>query len=94
MGVTMLPRTADGLLAAGKAPDTPVAIVENGWRAGQRTTRGTLADIAVRAAQEGVRNPAVIVVGAVAALEGLADTTGEVTGEVTGTTTVAYRPHS
>lgn len=94
MGVTMLPRIADGLLAAGKAPDTPVAIVENGWRAGQRTTRGTLADIAVRAAQEGVRNPAVIVVGAVAALEDLADATDKVTGEVTGTTAVAYRPHS
>jgi uroporphyrin-III C-methyltransferase/precorrin-2 dehydrogenase/sirohydrochlorin ferrochelatase len=90
MGVTMLPRIAAGLLAAGKAATTPVAVVENGWRAGQRTTRGTLADIAVRAAEAGVRNPAVIVVGAVAGVEGLAD----LPEEVTGATQVAYRPHS
>lgn len=73
MGVTMLPRLSAGLVAAGKSPETPVAIVENGWSADQRTTRGTLADIAGIAAERGVRAPAVIVVGAVAGLEGLAD---------------------
>ncbi|NAZ78257.1 uroporphyrinogen-III C-methyltransferase, partial [Kineococcus sp. T13] len=63
MGVTLLPRTAADLVAAGKDPATPVAIVEDGWRASQRTTRGTLADIAATAAARGVRSPAVVVVG-------------------------------
>ncbi|PRY11813.1 uroporphyrinogen-III C-methyltransferase [Kineococcus rhizosphaerae] len=87
MGVTTLPRTAAALVAAGKPATTPVAVVENGWRAGQRTTRGTLADIADLARERGVRNPAVIVVGAVAGL-------AEEEAEVTPGAPVAYRPHS
>jgi len=66
MGVAALPKLSADLIAAGKPAATPVAIVENGWRAGQRTTRGTLSDIAELAAEHGVRAPAVIVVGAVA----------------------------
>ncbi|GAA0321930.1 uroporphyrinogen-III C-methyltransferase [Kineococcus aurantiacus] len=84
MGVTMLPRIAAALLAGGKPATTPVAVVENGWRAGQRTTRGTLADIADLAAERGVRNPAVIVVGAVAALG----------AEMASGAAFPYRPHS
>ncbi|WP_432562939.1 uroporphyrinogen-III C-methyltransferase [Kineococcus sp. SYSU DK003] len=83
MGVTMLPRISADLVRAGKPASTPVAVVENGWRATQRTTRGTLADIAGLAAARGVRSPAVIVVGAVAGME-----------EVTEGVPVAYRPHS
>lgn len=84
MGVTMLPRLAADLIDAGKPAATPVAVVENGWRADQRTTRGTLATIAALAAERGVRAPAVIVVGDVAGMEGLED--------VTPVADVAYGP--
>ncbi len=63
MGVKTLPAVASGLMAAGRAETTPVAIVERGWQPGQRTTVGTLADIAERAAAIGVQSPAVVVVG-------------------------------
>ena len=46
-------------------PTTPVAIVENGWTPAQRTTVTTLAEAAETAAREGVRSPAVVVVGEV-----------------------------
>jgi uroporphyrin-III C-methyltransferase / precorrin-2 dehydrogenase / sirohydrochlorin ferrochelatase len=52
----------------GLDPGTPVAVVEDGTLPTQRTTLGTVADVAERARQVGVRNPAVIVVGHVASL--------------------------
>ncbi|WP_432548079.1 uroporphyrinogen-III C-methyltransferase [Kineococcus sp. SYSU DK004] len=66
MGVSTLPALAAGLLAHGKDPATPVAVVEDGWRPSQRTTTAPLADIAAVAAARGVRAPAVVVVGEVA----------------------------
>ncbi len=72
MGVTMLGRIAAQALGAGSDPATPVAIVENGTLAAQRVTRARLDRIAARAAEVGVRAPAVIVIGDVAA-EGVLD---------------------
>ena len=66
MGVSALRRLADAALAAGAPGERPVAIVEDGQGTGQRTTHGTLATIADRAEEHGVRNPAVIVIGEVA----------------------------
>jgi len=66
MGVAALPRICAGLLAAGMNPDTPVAVIEKGWSPEQRVTRGTVQDIVERA--RNARSPAVIVIGAVAAL--------------------------
>jgi uroporphyrin-III C-methyltransferase/precorrin-2 dehydrogenase/sirohydrochlorin ferrochelatase len=63
MGVTGLAGTAKGLIAAGRSPSTPVALVESGWTAGQRTTTTTLEHAAADAEAAGVRAPAVIVVG-------------------------------
>ena len=68
MGVSRLPEIAALLVQHGHASDTPVAIVERGWTPGQRTTTGTLATIADRAARRGVESPAVIVVGEVVRL--------------------------
>ena len=56
-------------MAHGRPGSEPVAVVERGTRPDQRVTRGTLATIARRAREREVTNPAVIVVGAVAALE-------------------------
>jgi uroporphyrin-III C-methyltransferase/precorrin-2 dehydrogenase/sirohydrochlorin ferrochelatase len=66
MGVAALPRICAGLLAAGMDASTPVAVIENGWSPEQRVTRGSVQDIVERA--RNARSPAVIVIGAVAAL--------------------------
>ncbi len=63
MGVATMPDLVDGLMAAGRDRDTPVAIIERASTVDQRITVGTLATIAASAAQAGVANPAVIVVG-------------------------------
>ncbi|ROS30833.1 uroporphyrinogen-III C-methyltransferase [Cellulomonas sp. PhB150] len=68
MGVAQLAGHAAALIENGRDPGTPVAVVENGTLPGQRTTRGTLATIAQVALARGVGNPAVVVVGDVAAL--------------------------
>ncbi len=68
MGVRKLDRIAAQLVAGGRPADEPVAVVERGTFADQRTVGGTLGDIADRAAEAGVRAPAITVVGRVAAL--------------------------
>ena len=65
MGAGRLAAIADGLIAGGLAPETPVAAVRNGTRPDQQTVRATLATIAAA----GVGAPAAIVVGNVAALD-------------------------
>ena len=68
MGVSALPAICRGLLDAGMATDTPAATVESGTTPAQRRTSATLADLPRRAAEVGVKSPAVIVVGQVCAL--------------------------
>ena len=65
MGITALADTARRLVESGRPPTTPVALIESGWTPAQRTTVTTLAEAAEVAAREGVRSPAVIVVGEV-----------------------------
>ncbi|WP_369824450.1 uroporphyrinogen-III C-methyltransferase [Cellulosimicrobium sp. CUA-896] len=67
MGVSQLDRIAAQALDAGADPALPVAVVENGSTPRQRVTRAPLRDVAERAAQVGVRAPAIIVIGDVAA---------------------------
>lgn len=68
MGVAALGRIREQLLRHGRAPATPVAIVENGSRPDQRVTLATLDDLGDVAARGDVRSPALLVVGEVAAL--------------------------
>jgi uroporphyrinogen III methyltransferase / synthase len=68
MGVRTLPRIAERLVAEGRSPDEPVAVVERGTLPGQRTLLATLGDVAARAAEEKLRAPAITLVGAVARL--------------------------
>ena len=65
MGATRVEEIADRLIAAGRAPETPVAAVRNGTRPDQQTVRATLGTIA----DAEVRAPSAIVVGDVAALD-------------------------
>jgi uroporphyrin-III C-methyltransferase/precorrin-2 dehydrogenase/sirohydrochlorin ferrochelatase len=68
MGVRLLRGSAAALVASGRPSTTPVAIVERGWTPQQRTTVGTLDDIADLAEARGVESPAVVVVGDVVSL--------------------------
>ena len=68
MGVRALPTIASRLVEGGRAPDEPVALVERGTLPGQRTLVATLADVAQRAGEAGIRAPAITLVGPVAAL--------------------------
>ncbi|MBI1376257.1 MAG: uroporphyrinogen-III C-methyltransferase [Frankiales bacterium] len=68
MGVRLLRDSATALVRAGRDATTPVAVVERGWTSRQRTTVGTLADIADLAAARAVESPAVVVVGDVVRL--------------------------
>ncbi len=68
MGVKALPRIAEQLVAGGRPPSQPVAVVERGTLPGQRTLLATLGTVAERARGEGIRAPAVTLVGEVARL--------------------------
>ena len=68
MGVGRLAGIAEALVAGGRDPRTPVAIVERATSPTQRVTTGELATIADTAAAAGVSSPAVTVVGDVVAV--------------------------
>jgi len=68
MGVHHLDAIAAALVAGGLAPATPAAVVTSACLPGMTVVRGTIADIAVRAREAGVRPPSITVVGAVAGL--------------------------
>jgi uroporphyrin-III C-methyltransferase / precorrin-2 dehydrogenase / sirohydrochlorin ferrochelatase len=67
MGISLLADHVSRLLGAGASEDVPVAVVEDASLPTQRVTRATLSTIATACAARGVRAPAVVVVGAVAA---------------------------
>lgn len=68
MGVTNLPHIAESLMAHGRAPQTPVALIRWGTRPEQEVLVGTLADIAEKARKAEFRAPAITVVGEVVSL--------------------------
>lgn len=70
MGFGQLRQIADGLIHAGKEAATPAAVVHGTFDASVAVVRGTLADIAEKAAEAAMQAPAVIIVGRVAALGG------------------------
>ena len=67
MGIARLADIAAALVAGGRDPDTPAAVIERATTPAQRVVRGRLMTIAVDALAAGVRSPAVTVIGAVAA---------------------------
>ena len=69
MGLARLGRIAERLMESGAAPDTPAAVLSGGNSRCPAAVRGTLGDIAERAAAAQVEAPAVIVVGQAAALQ-------------------------
>ncbi|ORB63156.1 uroporphyrinogen-III C-methyltransferase [Mycolicibacterium tusciae] len=70
MAVERIEQFAKALLDGGRPAETPVLVVQHGTTAAQRTLRATLGDAAERIREDGVRPPAIIVIGPVAAFGG------------------------
>ncbi|MFJ1928996.1 MULTISPECIES: uroporphyrinogen-III C-methyltransferase [unclassified Streptomyces] len=68
MAVDKIGAIARALVAHGKDPETPVALIQEGTTAAQRRVDATLATVGERAEAEDVRPPAVIVIGDVVAV--------------------------
>jgi uroporphyrin-III C-methyltransferase len=66
MGVHSLPLIVTSLVEAGKSPETPIALIEQGTLPKQKTVTGTLKDILERAVE--IKPPAIIIVGEVVKL--------------------------
>jgi sirohydrochlorin cobaltochelatase len=70
MAVDTIDKIAAVLVEHGRAPDTPVLVVQDAGHAEQRSVPARLDDIGAVSAREGTRPPAVFVVGPVVALAG------------------------
>lgn len=71
MAVERIELFAQALLQGGRPPQTPVLVVQHGTTSAERILRATLADVPERIREEGIRPPAIIVVGPVAGFETL-----------------------
>ncbi|WP_030439696.1 uroporphyrinogen-III C-methyltransferase [Actinoplanes subtropicus] len=63
MGLKNLPAIAARLIAEGRPAQTPVAVVQEGSTAHQRSLRSTLGAVAAEVAEAGLRPPATVVIG-------------------------------
>ncbi len=68
MGVKNLPLIVENLVANGRSPETPVAVIRWGTTLRQEKVVGTLADIVDLVAKKGLKPPAITVVGDVVGL--------------------------
>lgn len=76
MGVHNVARIAKHLIEAGRAPETPAALIQQAFWDNERVLCATLGDIAERAREEKIEPPATLVVGEVVRLhEKLANAT-------------------
>jgi uroporphyrin-III C-methyltransferase/precorrin-2 dehydrogenase/sirohydrochlorin ferrochelatase len=67
MAVERIELFTEALLKGGRPADTPVLVVQHGTTTAERTLRATLGDAPEKIRAEGIRPPAIIVIGAVAA---------------------------
>jgi uroporphyrin-III C-methyltransferase / precorrin-2 dehydrogenase / sirohydrochlorin ferrochelatase len=68
MGVERIEAFAKALIGHGRPADTTVAVVQEGTMRTQRVLRSTLDGVAAAVAEQGIRPPAIVVIGPVAAL--------------------------
>ena len=68
MGVGTAAAIAEKLIEAGRAPDTPVAVIENGTLANEIQVFGILAELPELIEQNGILGPAMLIIGEVAGL--------------------------
>jgi uroporphyrin-III C-methyltransferase / precorrin-2 dehydrogenase / sirohydrochlorin ferrochelatase len=79
MGVQQIGAVAAELLRHGRQPDTPVSVIADGTMPTQRTINSTLEQVEGTVTREGIRPPAIIVVGDVV---GVAAEITELIGDV------------
>jgi uroporphyrin-III C-methyltransferase/precorrin-2 dehydrogenase/sirohydrochlorin ferrochelatase len=65
MGLVGLPTICEQLIGHGRAPETPIAIIQQGTTPEQKVVVATLATIVERLKAEAVRAPTLIIVGEV-----------------------------
>ena len=68
MGMQNLPTIVSQLIAHGRPPNTPVAVIKDGTEPHQKTVIGSLTDIVDKVTEQHITAPAVIVVGEVVKL--------------------------
>ena len=68
MAVERIELFAAALIKGGRPADTPVLVVQHGTTAAQHSLRATLADVPEKIRAEGIRPPAIIVIGPVVGL--------------------------
>ncbi len=68
MGMGNLARIAEELMAGGRSPETPAAVVQWGTLPRQRTVLAALSTVAEEAEKAGVGSPAIVLIGEVAHL--------------------------
>ena len=71
MAVERIELFAEALIAGGRPAQTPVLVVQHGTTAAERILRATLSDVPERIRADGIRPPAIIVIGPVAGFETL-----------------------
>ena len=69
MAVERIELFAAALREGGRPADTPVLVVQHGTTPAERIVRATLADVPERIRADGIRPPAIIVIGTVAGFE-------------------------
>ncbi|MFF0544416.1 uroporphyrinogen-III C-methyltransferase [Nocardia thailandica] len=69
MAVERIGKFADALLLGGRPGDTPAAVIQEGTLRTQRVVRADLATVAQRVVEEGIRPPAIVVIGPTAAFD-------------------------
>jgi len=68
MAIQNLPAIAERLVKGGRAVDTPVAVIAEGTMPGEQVVLSSLHRVAADVAREGIRPPAIVVVGDVVAV--------------------------
>ena len=68
MGLIGLPVICEQLIAHGRCPDTPIAIIQQGTTANQKVVTATLATMVKTLEQHPVQAPTLIIVGEVVSL--------------------------
>ena len=68
MGVGTAGTIAARLVAAGRGPDTPVAVIENGTRSDEIRAFGALGELSDIIQRAGIQGPALLIIGEVVAL--------------------------
>ncbi|MFF4414656.1 uroporphyrinogen-III C-methyltransferase [Streptosporangium sp. NPDC001559] len=63
MAVERIGAIAETLVQEGRSPETPVMVVQDGTLPTQRALQATLATVAERVAEAGIRPPAIVIVG-------------------------------